>query len=171
MKKSLVLTGMMGVGKSTIGRLLAKNLNTKFIDVDKLIERKERKSVKKIFQFNGEAYFRKIEEKITLKLLKNNKSVIALGGGAFINNTIRKEVLKNSCSIWLNVKIETLIKRYRKNNRRPLIKAQSLEKDVKKIYFSRKKIYAYANYKLNCDNIEKNKIVVDALKLYEKNCN
>jgi len=80
-------------------------------------------------------------------------------------------VLKNSCSIWLNVKIETLIKRYRKNNRRPLIKAQSLEKDVKKIYFSRKKIYAYANYKLNCDNIEKNKIVVDALKLYEKNCN
>ena len=84
MNKSLVLTGMMGVGKSTIGRLIAKRLKIKFIDVDKIIEKKK-KTIKRIFEDNGEKYFRKLEEKITLKILKNNKSVIALGGGAFIN--------------------------------------------------------------------------------------
>ena len=73
MNKSLVLTGMMGVGKSTIGRLLAKRLKTKFIDVDKIIEKNEKKSIKRIFEDNGEKYFRKLEEKITLKILKNNK--------------------------------------------------------------------------------------------------
>ena len=70
MKKSLVLTGMMGVGKSTIGRLLAKKLNIRFIDVDKLIEKKEQKSIKKIFKLNGEQYFRDLEEKVTLQVLK-----------------------------------------------------------------------------------------------------
>ena len=97
MKKSLVLTGMMGVGKSTIGRLLAKKLRFKFIDVDRLIERQEKRSIKKIFDVDGEEYFRKIEEKVTLKILKNKSSIIALGGGAFINNEIRKEIIKNCC--------------------------------------------------------------------------
>ena len=73
MNKSLVLTGMMGVGKSTIGRLLAKKLKMKFIDVDKIIEKNEKKSIKRIFEDSGENYFRKLEEKITLKILKNNK--------------------------------------------------------------------------------------------------
>ena len=63
MKKSLVLTGMMGVGKTTIGKLLAKRLKVKFIDVDKIIERNEKKSIKRIFEDNGEKYFRKLEEK------------------------------------------------------------------------------------------------------------
>ena len=74
MNKSLVLTGMMGVGKSTIGRLLAKRLKVKFIDVDNFIEKREKKSIKKIFEDNGEKYFRKIEEKITLKFLKKKNS-------------------------------------------------------------------------------------------------
>ena len=95
MNKSLVLTGMMGVGKFTIGRLIAKRLKLKFIDVDKIIEN-EKKSIKRIFDDNGESYFRKLEEKITLKILNNTKSVIALGGGAFINNEIREKVL-SSC--------------------------------------------------------------------------
>ena len=118
MKKSLVLTGMMGVGKSTIGRLLAKKLRFKFIDVDRLIERQEKRSIKKIFDVDGEEYFRKIEEKVTLKILKNKSSIIALGGGAFINNEIRKEIIKNCCSIWLNLSLELLIKRYKRNNKK-----------------------------------------------------
>ena len=72
---------MMGVGKSTIGRLIAKRLKVKFIDVDKVIEKKEKISIKKIFEYKGEKYFRKIEEKTTFKILKNKNAVIALGGG------------------------------------------------------------------------------------------
>ena len=167
MNKSLVLTGMMGVGKSTIGRLIAKRLKIKFIDVDKIIEKKEKKTIKRIFEDHGEKYFRKLEEKTTLKILKNNKSVIALGGGAFINNEIRRKVLNSCVSIWLKVDLDTLIKRYNKNDRRPLLDKKKLNIDVKKIYQSRKKIYSLANFKINCDNIDKLKIVQKVLNFYE----
>ncbi len=169
LKKSLVLTGMMGVGKSTIGRLLAKKLRFKFIDVDRLIERQEKRSIKKIFDVDGEEYFRKIEEKVTLKILKNKSSIIALGGGAFINNEIRKEIIKNCCSIWLNLSLELLIKRYKRNNKRPLLERNNLESEVKKILQSRKKIYALANFKINCDNMNKKDVVQKILNLYAKN--
>ena len=160
---------MMGVGKSTIGRLLAKKLRFKFIDVDRLIERQEKRSIKKIFDVDGEEYFRKIEEKVTLKILKNKSSIIALGGGAFINNEIRKEIIKNCCSIWLNLNLELLIKRYKRNNKRPLLEGNNLESEVKKILQSRKKIYALANFKINCDNMNKKDVVQKILDLYAKN--
>ena len=160
---------MMGVGKSTIGRLLAKKLRFKFIDVDRLIERQEKRSIKKIFDVDGEEYFRKIEEKVTLKILKNKSSIIALGGGAFINNEIRKEIIKNCCSIWLNLNLELLIKRYKRNNKRPLLEGNNLESEVKKILQSRKKIYALANFKINCDNMNKKDVVQKILNLYAKN--
>ncbi len=167
MNKSLVLTGMMGVGKSTIGRLVAKRLKVKFIDVDKIIEKNQKKSIKRIFEDNGESYFRKIEEKITLKILNNSKSVIALGGGAFINNAIREKVLSSCISVWLKVDLDKLKKRYVKNDRRPLLNKKRLNADVKKIYQSRKKIYGLSNFKINCDNIDKTKIVQKILKFYE----
>ena len=167
MNKSLVLTGMMGVGKSTIGRLIAKKLKIKFIDVDKLIEKKEKKSVKKIFDESGEDYFRKIEEKITLKILKNKRTVISLGGGAFINKEIREKVLSSCVSVWLKVNFDELILRYNKNDRRPLLNKKTLDVDIKKIYQSRKKIYGLANFKVDCDNISKTQIVDKILVFYE----
>ncbi len=167
MKKSLVLTGMMGVGKSTIGRLLAKRLKVKFIDVDKVIEKKEQKSIKKIFEDDGEKYFRKLEEKITFKTLKNKEAVIALGGGAFINSEIREKILKSCKSVWLKVDLNKLINRYKRNNRRPLIDKKKLDTDVKKIYQSRKKIYSLANFRINCDNMSKAQIVEQILVFYE----
>ena len=157
----------MGVGKSTIGRLLAKRLKVKFIDVDKVIERNEKKSIKRIFKENGEVYFRKLEEKITSKILKSNKKVIALGGGAFMNNEIREKILKSCISFWLKVDLNKLIKRYKKNNRRPLLNQKNLETDVKKIYQMRKKIYGLANFKINCDNMNKSQIVEKILLSYE----
>tara|TARA_Y100001954_G_C15468630_1_gene434510 strand:- start:102 stop:608 length:507 start_codon:yes stop_codon:yes gene_type:complete len=167
LKKSLVLTGMMGVGKSTIGRLLAKRLRIKFIDVDKTIEKVEKKPIKRIFEVDGEEYFRKLEEKISLKILKNNKAVIALGGGAFMNGEIRRKVLKSCRSVWLKVGLNQLIERYKKNNRRPLLNKKKLEYEVKKIYHSRKKIYRLANFKINCDNISKAQIIEKILIFYE----
>ena len=167
MKKSLVLTGMMGVGKSTIGRLLAKRLKIKFVDVDRIIEKNERKTIKQIFEENGEKYFRKLEKKITLKLLKNKKIVVALGGGAFINDEVRNKVLKTSVSIWLKVSLDKLHKRYRRNDKRPLLNKKKLDEEVRNIYLSRKKIYSLADFKINCDNIDKAKIVEKILYFYE----
>ena len=167
MNKSLVLTGMMGVGKSTIGRLIAKRLKVKFIDVDKVIERNEKKSIKRIFEDNGEKYFRKLEEKITLKILKTNKAVVALGGGAFLNKEVRSKVLGSCVSVWLKVSLDKLIRRYNKNNKRPLLNKKKLDTDVKKIYQARKKIYSLANFKINCDNIDKTKIVEKILDIYD----
>ena len=166
MKKSLVLTGMMGAGKSTIGRLLAKRLKAKFIDIDKIIEKSEKKSIKKIFDEDGEKYFREVEERITLNIIKNKIAVIALGGGAFMNNQVRENVLNSCVSIWLKVNLNRLIKRYN-NDRRPLLSKKKLDADVKKIYQSRKKIYSLANFKIKCDNVGKTKIVQKIIKLYE----
>ncbi|MDA9608924.1 hypothetical protein N9S14_00180 [Candidatus Pelagibacter sp.] len=93
-KENLVFLGMMGSGKSSIGSLTAKKLEIKFIDVDKEIEKELGLSISKIFETKGEDYFRKFEEKKTLKILKINSVVVSLGGGAFMNKVIRKEILK-----------------------------------------------------------------------------
>ena len=111
MNKSLVLTGMMGVGKSTVGKSLANKLNYTFVDIDKLIEAKEGSSINLIFQNKSESYFRKLENEISLKELKRNRCVISLGGGAFLNNSIRQKVKKSAISFWLDVNLGELIKR------------------------------------------------------------
>ena len=158
---------MMGVGKTTIGKLLAKKLLLKFIDVDKVIEKNQGKSIKRIFEENGEPFFREIEERITLKILKKKRAVIALGGGAFMNNQIRLKVLKSCTSIWLKVNLKSLIKRYKKNDRRPLLNTRKTDVDLKKMYELRKKIYRLANFRINCDNMRKSQVVDKILFLYE----
>ena len=114
MAKNLTLTGMMGVGKSTIGKNLAKKLQFNFVDIDKLIEKKEGLSISLIFKKKGEDYFRKIENDVTLSELKKDDMVISLGGGAFINKSIRKRAKKLSVSFWLDVPVEELVKRLKK---------------------------------------------------------
>jgi shikimate kinase/shikimate kinase/3-dehydroquinate synthase len=91
-KENLVFLGMMGSGKSSIGSLVSKKLNIDFIDIDKYIEKKMGMTISKIFEIKGEVYFRKIEEITTLKILKSNKTVISLGGGAILNNRIKKDI-------------------------------------------------------------------------------
>ena len=94
---------MMGVGKSTMGKIVAKKLGLKFIDTDLNIEKKCSMKVWEIFTIKGEDFFRNEEEKEVLECLKKNKSVIALGGGAFMNKNIRDSILKNSVSFWLDL--------------------------------------------------------------------
>ena len=171
MGKNLTLTGMMGVGKSTIGKILAKQLNYKFVDVDKLIEDREGSTINLIFKNKSESYFRKIENDITLAELKKYNSVISMGGGAFLNNSIRKSAKKLSTSFWLDVSIDELIKRLKKNNKRPLLFKKNTNEEVKKIYFDRKKIYNEADYRIICDSLKSEEIARKILNLYEKSGN
>ena len=168
LNKNIVLIGMMGSGKSTIGYLLSKSINLDFIDVDKIIEKEAGIKIYNIFEKKGELYFRNLEEKITLRLLKNKRKIISLGGGGFINKNIRKEVLNNNLSFWLNWKNSTLIKRIKKSKKRP-VAFYSSKKNLKKLISERTKIYSEANFKINCETLSKNMIVNQIIDFYEKN--
>ena len=167
-KKNIVLIGMMGSGKSTIGHLLSKTIDLKFVDIDKVIEKETGLKIHNIFEKRGEVYFRNLEEKITLKFLKNKRKIISLGGGGFLNKNIRKETLINNMSFWLNWKNTTIINRIYKSRKRPLA-FNSNENDLKKIIIERSKIYSEANFKINCESLTKNMIVNQIKNLYEKN--
>ena len=117
MSKNLVLTGMMGVGKSTIGKSLADRLSFSFVDIDKLIETKEGSSINLIFRNKSENYFRRLENIVSLEELKKSDSVISLGGGAFLNKKIRDEVLDKHESFWLNLNQKELLKRLKNSKR------------------------------------------------------
>jgi len=171
LKKNLVLTGMMGVGKSTIGKKLAKKLKFKFVDIDQIIEKKEKNTIKEIFENKSENYFRKVEKKITLEELKKNNLVIALGGGAFINTSIRKKIKDSSVSFWLDLKVESLLDRLKNVTKRPLLDQNQLEESINKIYSERKKIYNESDYKIKCNSMNKNEIVYKIIKLYEHSRN
>ena len=158
---------MMGVGKSTIGKILAKKLKLKFIDIDRVIETREKSTISDIFRKKGEIYFRKIEKKITLDQLKKNNSIIALGGGAFINTSIRREVKNTSISFWLDLKKQSLLKRLKHSKKRPILNNVNLEDKLTVIYNERKDIYTLANYKIECDKIKKSLIVNKITKIYE----
>ena len=165
-KENLVFLGMMGSGKSSIGSLVAKKLNLKFIDIDKEIEKKLGMSIKEIFNSKGENYFRELEEKVTLKKLKLNSTVISLGGGAFVNQQIRKEVLKKHISFWLNWSDQILLNRIRNSAKRPIAYKSSDDKLIE-IINDRSDVYSKALYEIKCDNLSKKEIVEKVLRIYE----
>jgi shikimate kinase len=167
-KENLVFLGMMGSGKSSIGALVAKKLELKFIDVDKEIEKELGMSIKKIFETKGEDYFRKFEEKTTLKKLKLNSVVISLGGGAFTNKNIRKEVLKNHLSFWLNWSDEILLNRIKNSKKRPLA-FNSTDNELIDLIKKRSNIYSKALYEIKCDKLSKKEVVKKTLEIYETN--
>jgi len=162
---------MMGVGKSTIGEKLAKKLKRKFVDIDKIIELKEKNTIKEIFENKGEDYFRKIEKKTTLEELKKNNLVVALGGGAFINTSIRKEVKSSCLSFWLDLRVESLLSRLKNIKKRPLLDQDKLEQSINKIYSERKKIYNESNFRIKCNSMDKSEIIYKIIKLYESSRN
>ena len=164
--KNIVLLGMMGAGKSTIGYLLSNKINSDFYDIDKIIEEEEGLKIRDIFKQKGENYFRKIEEKICLRILKLNKKIISLGGGSFLNNKVREEIQNNHISFWLNWNTSTIIKRIKKNKNRPMLKNMT-ENDINKLIIKRKKIYEKAHLKINCENLSKSEIINKIIKLYE----
>ena len=165
-KENLVFLGMMGSGKSSIGSLVAKKLKLNFIDIDNEIEKNLNTTIKKIFEIKGEDYFRKIEEQTTLKKLKLSSSVISLGGGAFTNNNIRKEIIKNHLSFWLNWKDEILLSRIKNSKKRPLA-INTTNTELINLIKERSNIYSKALYEIKCDNLTKSEIVNKIIEIYE----
>ena len=165
-KENLVLIGMMSSGKSTIGELLAKKLNFNFFDIDKIIENETKMKITEIFKIKGENFFRNLEEKTTIKLLNFSSVVISLGGGGFINETIRKETNTKSKTFWLNWNLNTLISRIRKKNNRPVALALNND-ELKNLIIKRSKYYSKAKYKINCQKLTRPEIIKKILNLYE----
>ena len=166
LNKNIVLVGMMGSGKSSIGKILSKKLEFEFIDTDNKIEEIEKKTISEIFMLNGEKYFRNIEESISLKSLKLNNKVIALGGGGYINPIIRKYTQKKCISVWLDWKTETLINRIKNSKKRPLVmRLGNLE--LNKLIIKRSKTYNLSDYKIDCDKLNKKQIVEKIINIYE----
>ena len=167
-KKNLILIGMMGSGKSTIGALISKKLNIKFIDIDNVLENDSKMKISEIFEKKGENFFRNLEEKITLKLLNSINNVISLGGGGFINEKIRKEVLQNNFSFWLNWDTPTLLSRIKNNKKRPIAFNLS-DNELIELIAKRSKVYTKAQFKINCHKLTKTEIVKKILKIYGYN--
>ena len=167
-KKNLVFLGMMGSGKSSIGFLVSKKLKLKFYDIDNMIESQVGEKISIIFKEKGEVFFREIEEEITLRILKTHNNVISLGGGGFLNQKIRNEVLANNSSIWLSWDFQTLLKRIKNSQKRPLV-LNLTNQEIKNLIKERIKIYSKAKYKINCNNLTKTEIVNKVTKIYELN--
>ena len=157
---NIVLVGHMGSGKTSIGKNLSKKMNYKFIDTDQEIEEESGITITEFFQIKGEKDFRKFEEKITRKVLKENKkSVIALGGGSFENNKTRTLVLKDNFSIWLKCNLKTLSYRCNNLNTRPLLKDKNIINEIKKLDKIRKKNYMKSNLIIDVSKKTKSLII------------
>ena len=156
----------MSSGKSTIGELLAKKLNFKFFDIDKIIENETKMKITEIFKIKGENFFRNLEEKTTVKLLNFTNVVISLGGGGFVNEIIRRETNTKSKTFWLDWNLDTLISRIRKRNNRPVALALN-NNELKNLIIKRSKYYSKAKYKINCQKLTRSEIIKKILNLYE----
>ena len=144
-KHNISLCGMMGSGKSAIGKILANKLDYNFVDVDKMIEINAKKTIKKIFEEDGEKYFRELEEKITIRNLEHKRAIISLGGGAIINKKIRNSIKKNSYNIYLNVDVDILTKRLQYSKTRPIIYKKNLKKELNNLISIREQFYRKAD--------------------------
>ncbi|VWX58521.1 Shikimate kinase [Sphingorhabdus sp. 109] len=143
--RPIVLVGLMGVGKTTVGRRLAKRLGLDFVDADEEIEQAAGLTVEEIFSRFGEDYFRDGERRVIARLMEGERQVIATGGGAFMNPETRALILENALSIWLDADLDTLVKRVARRNTRPLLKSGDPAKILADLAAVRNPVYATAH--------------------------
>ena len=143
--QSIVLVGLMGVGKTTVGRRLAKRLNLGFVDADEEIERAAGLTVEEIFDRFGEDYFRDGERRVIARLLEGTCQVVATGGGAFMNDETRALILDKAIAIWLDADLDTLVKRVARRNTRPLLKSGDPARILADFAAKRNPVYATAH--------------------------
>ena len=145
LSKPVVLVGMMGAGKSAIGRRLADRLGLSFLDADNEIEAAAGCSIPDIFEMHGEEAFRDGERRVILRLLSGPVKVIATGGGAFMNAETRQAIKAQSVSIWLRADFDTLWRRVSRRNNRPMLKTDNPQETLQRLIDERYPVYAEAD--------------------------
>ena len=156
LEKPVILIGMMGAGKSSIGKMLAANIGTRFIDSDTEIEKAAKMSIPEIFKLHGEESFRDGERRVFKRLLEGQPAIIAAGGGAFAYPPTREIILESGFSIWLKVNRETLIRRVSKRpEKRPLLAKGNIEQTITRLMEERYPVYAEADIMVESDDGER----------------
>ncbi len=158
-RRSIVLVGMMGAGKSSIGRRVALRLGIPFIDADAEIEKAAGMSISDIFAIRGEAEFRAGETRVIARLLESGPQVLATGGGAFVNPETRAAVAAKGISIWLKADFDVLLKRIRRRHDRPLLKTEDPGATLRKLMQERDPIYALADLTVQSRDVLHDRIV------------
>lgn len=143
--RSIVLIGLMGAGKTSIGKRLAASLDMPFSDADQEIEQAAGKTINEIFADNGEAYFRDGERRVIARLLRGGPIVLATGGGAFMNSDTRARIAASGLSIWLRADLDTLMSRVLRRDTRPLLKSGNPRAVMEKLITERYPVYAQAD--------------------------
>jgi len=161
--RSLVLVGLMGAGKSTIGRRLAARLDLPFVDADNEIEAAAGCSIQEIFDEHGEDYFRDGERRVIERLLNGPVCVLATGGGAFMNDTTRALIKEKGCSMWLRADLEILVQRTSRRSHRPLLNKGNPREILQNLMDQRHPVYAEADLSVETDESPHNIVVERAL--------
>lgn len=141
-KRSVVLVGLMGAGKSTIGKRVAQMLGVNFIDADTEIEAVSRMSIPELFERYGEAEFRDLERRVIRRILRTGPKVLATGGGAFMNEQTRKAISRAGVSVWLKAELEVLMERVGRKSNRPLLKTSDPRATMQALMDKRYPVYA-----------------------------
>lgn len=167
--KTIILTGMMGSGKTTIGKVLASKIEKDFIDSDQEIINASGLSIQEIFSKFGEEYFRTGERKIIERIMSSEKQIVlSIGGGAFVNKELRKLINTKGVSIWLNANYKTLSKRLKKNTQsRPLFNGYDFKKRLEQLISERSEFYKFANFEIDVNNLSIREIIEKIFKNLE----
>ena len=168
--KNIVLVGMMGAGKTTVGEFLSAKLNRELKDIDRVIEQEQKKSIIEIFTDDGEEAFRKLESETIEKFSNMSDLIISTGGGALEKANNLSNLQKNGIIIYLEADIEELFKRVKNETQRPLLKEQDPLEVIKKLIKKREKFYLMADITIITDNKSPEKIteeIIKAIKNYE----
>jgi shikimate kinase len=152
LNRTVVLVGMMGAGKSTIGRTLAQRLEAKFADADTEIERAAGCTIPEIFRSLGEAGFREGERRVISRLLDDPPHILALGGGAFADPTTRKKTKERAASIWINTDLDTLFQRVSRRKNRPMLYVSDPRAELEKLLNARISSYSEADIVISSDD-------------------
>ena len=165
---SIVLVGLMGAGKSSIGRRLAEKLEVPFVDADHEIEIAADKTIAEIFKDHGEAYFREGERRVISRLIENGAQVLSTGGGAFINEETRQGIQAHGISVWLKADLSLLMKRVMKRADRPLLQTDDPEAVMQKLMDQRYPIYATADVTVESRDVQHTQMVNEVIKVLAK---
>jgi shikimate kinase len=167
-ERSIVLVGLMGAGKTSVGRRLAQRLDLPFTDADKEIEAAAGQTVSEIFAAHGEEYFRDGERRVIARLLDSGPQVLATGGGAFIDQEIRGNIRERAVSVWLRADLETLVDRTSRRDHRPLLKSGDPKTVMQRLIEKRYPIYAEADITIQSRKVAHEVIVEEIAEALRK---